>query len=69
MIMHRDLKTLNVFLVEKQKIKVKSHLDNLVVLKLGDLGVSILMQKPGEFHKTRVGTPIYLAPELVKHEP
>ena len=56
-IMHRDLKTLNIFLTRDNHIKV------------GDLGVSRLMVDEGELMHSRVGTPLYLAPELIKKEP
>jgi NIMA (never in mitosis gene a)-related kinase len=54
-IIHRDVKCQNVFLTK-----------NLTV-KLGDLGASKLMT--AEMQATRVGTPLYLAPEMVKQQP
>jgi NIMA (never in mitosis gene a)-related kinase len=54
-IVHRDLKPLNVFLTTNNHIKV------------GDLGVSKLCPDDDGCH-TRVGTPLYLAPEQVKHK-
>eukprot|EP00391_Amoebophrya_sp_Ameob2_P001800 CAMPEP_0179004328 /NCGR_PEP_ID=MMETSP0795-20121207/13233_1 /TAXON_ID=88552 /ORGANISM="Amoebophrya sp., Strain Ameob2" /LENGTH=934 /DNA_ID=CAMNT_0020698557 /DNA_START=391 /DNA_END=3195 /DNA_ORIENTATION=+ len=54
-IIHRDLKPLNVFLAEGDKVKV------------GDLGVSKLVEEFDQNH-TRVGTPLYLAPEQIKHQ-
>lgn len=56
-IIHRDIKTLNVFLTKNQQ------------LKLGDLGVSKIVQRAGAMNATKVGTPLYLAPELVKALP
>ena len=53
-ILHRDIKCPNVFLTGGK-------------LKLGDLGTSRIMQS--EMHVTRVGTPLYLAPELIKNQP
>jgi len=53
-IVHRDLKPLNVFLTTGNHVKV------------GDLGVSKLCPDDDGCH-TRVGTPLYLAPEQVKH--
>ncbi|CAD7933638.1 unnamed protein product [Amoebophrya sp. A25] len=54
-IIHRDLKPLNVFLAENDTVKV------------GDLGVSKLAEEFDQNH-TRVGTPLYLAPEQIKHQ-
>ena len=54
-IIHRDIKTLNV-LVTKD-----------LTIKLADLGASKIVSAPMQV--TRVGTPLYLAPELVKHKP
>lgn len=56
-IVHRDIKPLNILLTENQKIKV------------GDLGVSRIVSDATVLLGTRVGTPLYLAPELVKQQP
>ncbi len=54
-IIHRDIKLLNIFM-SKDKI-----------IKIGDMGMSKLLSKK-EKKMSRVGTPLYLAPELVKKE-
>ena len=36
---------------------------------MGDLGVSKIVSDAAALQGTRVGTPLYLAPELVKQEP
>ena len=56
-IIHRDIKTLNVFLTREKHVK------------LGDLGVSKIFTSDTALQGTRVGTPLYLAPELVQHQP
>lgn len=56
-IIHRDIKTLNVFLDEDNNVKV------------GDMGVSKIVNSALSVQNTRVGTPLYLAPELVKQNP
>jgi NIMA (never in mitosis gene a)-related kinase len=56
-IMHRDIKCLNIFLSENKKIKI------------GDLGVSKIVSSSFAMQDTRVGTPLYLSPELVKQQP
>ncbi|MEW5302088.1 MAG: hypothetical protein WDW36_004898 [Sanguina aurantia] len=56
-ILHRDIKTLNVFLD-----------DNLNV-KLGDMGVAKILSSNTNFAKTIVGTPYYLSPELCEDKP
>jgi len=57
LIIHRDIKTLNIFITEDRHIK------------LGDLGVSKIVNSVIPLQGTRVGTPLYLAPELIKHQP
>lgn len=53
--MHRDFKTLNIFINDK---------NNLLV---GDLGVSKIIKNDMGLY-SRVGTPLYLAPEIIKYE-
>lgn len=50
-IMHRDVKTANIFLSE-----------DLKVAKLGDLNVAKVVKN--DFASTQIGTPYYLAPEI-----
>eukprot|EP00877_Chromochloris_zofingiensis_P008776 jgi/Chrzof1/4151/Cz14g00290.t1 len=56
-ILHRDFKTLNVFLDDKFNVK------------LGDLGVAKVLTTHTAFAKTIVGTPYYLSPELCEDKP
>lgn len=56
-VIHRDIKCLNIFITEGKTIK------------LGDLGVSKISPLGLLGHGTRVGTPLYLAPEVVKAQP
>ena len=55
-IIHRDIKCLNLFLSKDHHVKI------------GDLGVSTISALGG-MHCTRVGTPLYLSPELIKQVP
>ena len=62
-VIHRDLKLSNVFMSDKGEIKI------------GDFGVSIIANHETlsadttrVTHDLQVGTPIYLAPELVKRK-
>ena len=55
-ILHRDLKTRNLFLGEGG-------------VKIGDLGVARLLGASTEFASTMVGTPYYLSPELCENAP
>ena len=53
-IIHRDIKSANLFLS-----------NNFEILKLGDLGIAKLAKQG--FGETQVGTPYYLAPEIWKN--
>ena len=55
-ILHRDLKTLNIFLKKNMEIKI------------GDLGVAKILLK-NSFAKTVIGTPFYLSPEICQEKP
>ena len=55
-ILHRDLKTSNIFLTKNYDIKI------------GDLGVAKMLSK-NDFAKTVIGTPYYLSPEICKEKP
>jgi len=55
-IIHRDIKCMNVFLSKDKRVK------------LGDLGASKITGDAA-MQLTRVGTPLYLAPELVRQTP
>ena len=56
-ILHRDLKPQNVFMSSGG------------VLKLGDFGVSRVMDSPAALAKTAIGTPYYISPEIVTNKP
>mmetsp|Transcript_11004 Transcript_11004/g.23600 ORF Transcript_11004/g.23600 Transcript_11004/m.23600 type:complete len:279 (-) Transcript_11004:100-936(-) len=56
-VLHRDLKSQNLFLCGKDTLKV------------GDFGISKVLESGGGFAKTCVGTPFYLAPEICKERP
>ncbi|GFR76083.1 serine/threonine-protein kinase Nek4-like [Elysia marginata] len=56
-ILHRDLKTENVFLNKRS------------VIKLGDFGISKILDNTIDVAKTVVGTPSYLSPELCQDIP
>jgi len=56
-ILHRDLKTLNIFLTKDNKIK------------LGDLGVAKILEDLDNFVTSKVGTPYYLSPEVCEDRP
>ena len=52
-VIHRDIKGLNVFMTRQKKIK------------FGDFGISKVC-KVDSFLETKLGTPLYLAPELIR---
>ena len=54
-IIHRDIKLLNIFMSKNKSVKI------------GDMGMSKILSNK-EMKLSRVGTPLYLAPELVRKE-
>jgi len=44
-------------------------LDKNNEIKLGDLGVSRIISNTTKIKDIRVGTPLYLSPEVIKHQP
>ena len=56
-VIHRDLKTLNIFLTENNHIKI------------GDFGVSKKLINNNIYAYTFVGTPYYLSPEICQNKP
>jgi NIMA (never in mitosis gene a)-related kinase 1/4/5 len=56
-ILHRDLKSQNVFLNKNN------------IIKLGDFGISKCLEHTLEKVQTIVGTPYYLSPEIVQNKP
>jgi len=56
-ILHRDLKTLNIFLTKENNIRI------------GDLGVAKMMASAENFVRSKVGTPYYLSPEICEDRP
>ncbi len=56
-VIHRDVKAQNVFLT------------GTGILKLGDFGVAKALTHTHSVARTFIGTPSYLAPELVEGEP
>ncbi|ESN99841.1 hypothetical protein HELRODRAFT_157454 [Helobdella robusta] len=55
-ILHRDLKTKNIFLKNNGQ------------LKIGDFGISKVLSGTIDMAETFVGTPYYMSPEVLKHE-
>lgn len=60
--MHRDLKPANVLLVHDGENYPEPE---KITLKLGDFGIARFLNKDN-FLKTKIGTPIYAAPEVFK---
>eukprot|EP00928_Gymnodinium_smaydae_P050314 TRINITY_DN33880_c0_g1_i1.p1 TRINITY_DN33880_c0_g1~~TRINITY_DN33880_c0_g1_i1.p1 ORF type:complete len:590 (-),score=118.63 TRINITY_DN33880_c0_g1_i1:353-2122(-) len=56
-VLHRDLKTHNIFLMQTGQIK------------LGDFGVARVLEATKDYVKTMVGTPYYLSPEIIQERP
>lgn len=58
-IIHRDLKTSNIFLASSSRG---------AVLRIGDLGVARLLSSRSKCARTLVGTPYYISPELLENK-
>ena len=56
-ILHRDIKSRNVFLVNED------------TLRIGDLGLAKVLALQNDYAHTIVGTPYYLSPELLQGQP
>lgn len=56
-ILHRDIKSMNVFLAGQDSVRI------------GDLGVAKVLANTAGFAHTLVGTPYYLSPELCEEKP
>uniref|UniRef100_A0A7S0R2F9 non-specific serine/threonine protein kinase n=1 Tax=Chlamydomonas leiostraca TaxID=1034604 RepID=A0A7S0R2F9_9CHLO len=56
-ILHRDLKTQNIFVARGG------------IMKLGDFGISKVLEKTDQFATTVTGTPYYMAPEICTNQP
>ena len=63
-ILHRDLKPSNIFL---SSYKYSKH-NIKKILKIGDLGIAKLLSYTMELANTRIGTPYYLSPEVIRGE-
>lgn len=55
-ILHRDVKTQNIFLRKRRVV-------------FGDFGIAKVLDTPKELARTSIGTPYYMAPELFSYKP
>ena len=57
-VLHRDIKSQNIFLTQNRK-----------VLKLGDFGIARVLNSTQELARTACGTPYYMSPEICDNQP
>lgn len=57
-IVHRDLKSENIFLMASNGI-----------VKVGDLGIAKVLQGTTQFARTKIGTPLTMSPEILMDQP
>ena len=55
-ILHRDLKSQNIFLTSKG------------IVKLGDFGIARVLRNTGELASTQIGTPYFMSPEILANK-
>jgi NIMA (never in mitosis gene a)-related kinase len=56
-VLHRDLKSQNLFLTSQDR------------LRIGDFGISKVLESTAAFARTTIGTPYYLSPEICMEKP
>ncbi|XP_072317974.1 serine/threonine-protein kinase Nek4 [Eucyclogobius newberryi] len=56
-VLHRDLKTQNIFLTKTN------------IIKVGDLGIARVLENQNDMASTLIGTPYYMSPELFSNKP
>ena len=56
-ILHRDIKTQNIFITKN------------FIIKLGDFGIARILDGTSDYAKTCIGTPYYLSPEICENKP
>ncbi|CAF4479113.1 unnamed protein product [Rotaria socialis] len=56
-ILHRDLKTQNIFLTKNE------------IVKVGDLGIARVLESGNDLATTIIGTPYYMSPEIFSNKP
>ena len=60
-ILHRDIKTQNIFITYAKQSRW--------IIKLGDFGISKIIDGTKELARTCIGTPYYLSPEVWENKP
>lgn len=68
-ILHRDLKTQNVFLSGQGSAMQRPGAVGCFALKLGDLGIARVLDSTLELAATQIGTPLSMSPEVFNNKP
>lgn len=65
-VLHRDIKTQNIFLAKREQ---RGDNSSLGCVKIADFGIAKVLDSHTALARTQVGTPYYLSPEICQKQP